>query len=64
MDHDTVVLQLRRMCAEDSQRNVASALGVSETLLSHVLAGRRKISADLAKRLGYRRKIILDKVGK
>jgi plasmid maintenance system antidote protein VapI len=64
MNHQTVILQLKRMCAEDNQRNVAAALGISESLLSRILNGRRAISTDLAKRLGYKRKIVLDKIGK
>jgi plasmid maintenance system antidote protein VapI len=64
MNEQTLILQLKRMCAADNQRNVAAALGIDETLLSRILRGKRKISAEVAERLGYKRKIVLDKVGK
>jgi plasmid maintenance system antidote protein VapI len=64
MNEETVILHLRRLCAKDTQRAVAAALGIDETLLSRILSGDRRISEDVAGRLGYKRKIVLDKVGK
>ena len=43
---------------EGSQVAAADYIGISPAYLSDILAGHRHISADVAERLGYSRKVI------
>lgn len=42
---------------EKSQKALAKELGISESYLSDILNGRRCISEEVAKRLGYERQV-------
>lgn len=45
------MIRLRMFQQNMKQRDTARALGISETRLSEVLTGKRKVNMDLAKRL-------------
>lgn len=45
------MIRLRMFQQNMKQRDTAKALGISETRLSEVLTGKRKVNMDLAKRL-------------
>lgn len=45
----------RRIAVNGSQASAARALKVSRSHVSHILAGRKEIGPELAKRLGFRR---------
>jgi len=47
-----VLAKLREAVLATSQANAAATLGVTPSFISQVLAGKRKISDDLAWRLG------------
>lgn len=52
-----VVHMLRAECAKRTQKDVARTLRVSPQYLNDILQGRREISADFAKKLGFKRVI-------
>jgi transcriptional regulator with XRE-family HTH domain len=49
------LLELRKRVESSSQKDVAAGLMFSPTYISEVLAGKREVSAPLAKALGYKR---------
>ena len=51
------MIRLRMFQENMKQRDTAKALGISETRLSEVLTGKRKVNMDLAKRLHDKLKI-------
>ena len=52
-----LVALLRKECEEKNQKIVAQERGFSESHISSVLAGKRGIGDDLAKALGYERRL-------
>lgn len=45
--------RLREMCEPDKQGQVAEQLGLSQSLISLILAGKRSVSSGVAERMGY-----------
>lgn len=58
IDNAALVEVIRKRCAGTMQYMVAVELGVSPTYLSDVLNGKRDISAELAYKLGYTRRVV------
>jgi len=54
---ESLVAMLRSQCEQSSQREFARQAGLSETLVSLVLSGKRPMTASIAKALGYQKKI-------
>ena len=44
-----------------SQNSVAARLGVTPSYLSDIRSGRREVSAEVARKLGYRREVFFTK---
>ena len=53
--------EIERMVSMTSQREVASRLGVSPSMICDVLMGRRDITERIAEALGYSRMIVFRK---
>jgi len=51
--HQDLVNQLRDLCANDTQTNVARRLGFGIGYINDILRGRKKVSRKLAAKLGY-----------
>ena len=62
MSNDTLtaaeLVKVLRECTEHGQATWARAHGVSETLVSLVLAGKQKPGPKIARALGYQKKVV------
>lgn len=64
LTHDEMVNKLRQVVKEQgSQYKAAQKLDISPQLLGDILAGNRKVSDKLARRLGLRREMVFVKDG-
>lgn len=61
LDEAAMRLELERLCAATSQKEVAERFGFSPSYINDVLRGRRAFSGDLAQWFGYRRVVIFIK---
>lgn len=50
---EQITEELREMCAESSQSEVARELGIMRSNLNHILAGRKRLGWRLAKLMGF-----------
>lgn len=57
MQMRSVIADLRRRVKNSGQTAVAADLGVSNSYLCHILAGRRKPGPRLLRAMGYRQTI-------
>jgi len=53
MDAKDVVKELKRRVDTTSQKDVAIALGMTPQFINDVIKGRREVSENLARGLGY-----------
>ena len=56
-----VLSDLKQMLGESSQKDVAKRLRLTPQYVNDVLHKRRPISAELAKKLGYKRVIVFER---
>lgn len=57
--HDDMLAILRHRCAEaGGQKPFAMSIGYSPQYLSDILQGRKDVSRNLARQLGFERKIV------
>lgn len=59
---DQVRAELRRRVMRSATKRVAHEIGVSQPVLSLVMNGRREPSERVAEALGFRRKIVFERV--
>lgn len=63
IDYDSMVEELRKLqAAEGSQRAAAEKLGVTASYFSYLLSGRKLISENVARKMGYRRVVLFEKL--
>lgn len=61
--HEKAIELIRHIIREHgSQSAVAKSLNISPAYLSDILNGKRAISEEVAKRLGYRRVVFFEKI--
>ncbi len=53
--HQQLVNYFRGILDDQSQRTLSRELGMSQTYVSDILTGKRRISNKMANKLGYRR---------
>lgn len=63
MTNADLVKILDAKCADEVAYMVATRLGISPTYLSDVRKGKREVSEQLARKLGFVRKIVFEPVG-
>lgn len=55
---DQMRAKLREQCSGDRQRFVADELGMSQSSISLVLAGKRGVSDAVAMKMGFKRSVV------
>lgn len=59
-----VLEELRKAVKSKTQKSVSVQLGFTPQFINDVVRGRREVSAELAKSLGYERKVYFVRIGK
>lgn len=63
MDNDDMVKKIKNMVKEfGSQKLAAFQLEISEQYLSDIVNGRREVSDEVAKKLGFQKLVVYEKI--
>lgn len=62
--HEQMVDGLRKVAEEKTQKYAAIDLGISPQYFNDLLHGKREITERVAKELGFRRRIVFERIAK
>lgn len=62
--HEQMVDGLRKVAEEKTQKHAAIDLGISPQYFNDLLHGKREITERVAKELGFRRRVVFERIAK